>query len=98
MNDEKFSTIALTHKNGIYAGKWRHTEYSVTVRYKQREVSVSAGGLRQKDIARALLTELVENESQSRRGALAHRPDDEMSVRSLLTGGGEPTATTTWHV
>jgi hypothetical protein len=94
MNDQKFSNIVLTYKNGIYAGKWRRTEYSVTVRYKQREVSISAGGLRQKAIAKALMMELIENESQ-RRSALPHRPDDRMPVCSLLTDGGVPTATTT---
>jgi hypothetical protein len=34
MNDEKFSSIVLTHQSAIYAGRWRRTEYSVTVRYK----------------------------------------------------------------
>lgn len=32
---------------------------SLTVRYKRREVSISAGGTRQKAIAKALLTELI---------------------------------------
>jgi hypothetical protein len=71
MNDEKFSSIVLTHKSVIYAGRWRRTEYSVTVRYKQREVSVSAGGVRQKDIAKALLAELIENDVQARRREVA---------------------------
>jgi hypothetical protein len=71
MNDEKFSSIVLTHQSAIYAGRWRRTEYSVTVRYKQREVSVSAGGVRQKDIAKALLAELIENDVQARRREVA---------------------------
>jgi hypothetical protein len=71
MNDENFSTIALVHQNAIYAGKWRRTPYSVTVRYKQREVSISAGGIRQNDIAKVLLTELIENDIQARQREVA---------------------------
>jgi hypothetical protein len=71
MNDQTFSTIALAHNIGIYAGKWRRTPYSVTVRYKQREVSISAGGARQKDIAKALLTELIDSENKARRRSAA---------------------------
>jgi hypothetical protein len=66
MNEQKFSLLALTHNGAIYAGKWSCTPYSVTVRYKQREVSISAGGFRQKDVAKALLTELIENDVQAR--------------------------------
>ena len=71
MNEHTFSAIALAHNNAIYAGKWRCTPYSVTVRYKQREVSISAGGSRQKDIAKALLAELIDSESKARRRAVA---------------------------
>jgi hypothetical protein len=67
MNDEKFGLLALAHKNAIYVGKWSRTPYSVTVRYKQCEVSISAGGFRQKDRAKALLVELIENDAQTRR-------------------------------
>jgi hypothetical protein len=65
MNEQEFQTVALTHKDAIYSGKWRFTPYSVTVRYKQREVSISAGGRGQKDMAKALLTELIDHDSQS---------------------------------
>jgi hypothetical protein len=71
MNQHEFSTIALAHRNAIYSGQWRCTPYSVTVRYKQREVSISAGGGRQKDMAKALLTELIESDSQSQRRDVA---------------------------
>jgi hypothetical protein len=64
--NQKFSTIALIHENAIYAGKWCCTPHSVTVRYRQREVSISAGGKRQNDVAKALLTELIEAASQEK--------------------------------
>jgi len=71
MSEQKFSMIALAHGNAIYAARWRCTPYSVTVRYKEREVSISAGGARQKDMARALLTELIESDRQSHRRDVA---------------------------
>jgi hypothetical protein len=71
MNDQSFSILALAHAGAIYAGKWCRTPYSVTVRYKRREVSISAGGSRQKELAKALLTELIESDAQSGRRDVA---------------------------
>jgi hypothetical protein len=45
------------------AAFWRFTPYSVTVRYKQREVSLSCSGSSQKDVAIGLLTELIEHDA-----------------------------------
>ena len=66
MTESRFALLTVASSNAIYTGKWRYTLYSVTVRYKQREVSMSAGGTRQKDVAKALLAELVAADSRLR--------------------------------
>jgi hypothetical protein len=60
MDAQTFQVLAFAYRGGIYAGKWRASPYSVTVRHAQREVSISAIGRDQKDIAKALLIEIIE--------------------------------------
>jgi hypothetical protein len=67
MDAQTFKVLAFAYRgNIVYAGRWRSSPYSVTVRYGQREVSISAIGSDQKNVAKGLLIELIEAERQAR--------------------------------
>jgi len=69
MDYQPFKTLAFTHQGAIYAGKWRATPYSVTVRYKQREVSMSAARTERQKIAMALIIEMTQADRARAAGA-----------------------------
>jgi hypothetical protein len=67
-----FERFACAYRGAIYAGQWRSSPYSVTVRYKLREVSVTYGGPNKKTAATKLLQQIIETEQQLRAGVLSY--------------------------
>jgi hypothetical protein len=66
-----FERFACAYRGAIYSGQWRSSPYSVTVRYKVREVSLTYVGPNKKAAATKLLQQIIETEQRLRAAVLS---------------------------